>query len=162
MVAAAPTTPLLLAPPTSTVVDYPVVLVLVGMVQYPTVMSKVKMLGDDLFPPGVYREVARAIITGNGLDRRDFRPVDRELLLLIWEEIATNSYLDTEEFALRRVGAQAERRFQYLLASLLRWAADECERGRRLAYLRRMVLNGFDIAEGMVPFDLAHTWEPTP
>jgi hypothetical protein len=60
------------------------------------------------------------------------------------------------------VQIQAERQFQPLLASALRWAADRVEQGVSMAYVRRVVGHGFDIAEGNVPLDPSSPWEPTP
>jgi hypothetical protein len=132
------------------------------MRRFPSVMRMVRRLGDELFPRGAYRYAATALVRGSPPDGFWLTARDRALLSVIRQEVQRTTIPDTEEWGIRLVQIQAERQFQPLLASALRWAADRVEQGVSMAYVRRVVGHGFDIAEGNVPLDPSSPWEPTP
>ncbi len=148
-------------PPTATavIVDYPIALVLSGMMRFALVLAKVRRLHEDLFPRGPYQVLARAIITGGSPDTSLLSVSDRELLQTTVELLVFMQIPDSEEWGLRLVGVQAERRHLPLLVAALRWAADEAEETHRLEHIYKHVDHAFRIARGDQPLDPAARWE---
>ncbi len=143
--------------PITTTTDYLLIMSIRALL-YSGARTLATALGPDLYPAGPARFLARVLIVDPAPDLHALPPRRRAQVSELLGEVERTTIPDDEGWAVHIVRVLAERRYAPILASSLRWAADEVERGASVRWLRLRMVEAFDIAEGIRPFDSAATW----
>jgi hypothetical protein len=138
--------------------DHFTVMMLAGMLRFPTARATALRLGPDIFPEGVVRHLAQALALET--DPRPFglTPRQQRELASLRAEVARCELPDTEPWAARLVCNQAERHLDVLLITELEWAIQQIRGGARVSWVRNRVLHAFAVTEGDGPLDPNHEW----